>query len=67
MVTYIGLGKHWLRQLQHQAIIWTDFDYSSVRSYGIHLSAISQEALKISILDMSLKMANLTATSPRGL
>ena len=32
---------------------------SSVRSYGIHLKAISQEMLKISVFDMSLKMSNL--------
>ena len=29
--------------LQHQAIIWTNADLSSVRSRGIHLREFSQE------------------------
>ena len=37
----------------------TNVDYSSVRSYGIHLRAISQEMLKISSLDMCLKITIL--------
>ena len=38
---------------------WTTVDLSSVRSCGIHLRTISQEMLKMSILDMSLKIINL--------
>ena len=58
--SYINMGQHWLRQWliiwQHQAITWTSVDWSSVRSCGIHLMAISQEILRIFILDMSLKI-----------
>ena len=39
-----------------QAITWANVDLSLVRSCGIHLREISQEMLKTSILDMSLKM-----------
>ena len=39
--------------------LWHNVDWSSVRSAGIHLRAISQEMLKMSILDMSLKVADL--------
>ena len=28
---------------RHQAITWTDVDFSSVKSYGIHTRAISRE------------------------
>ena len=44
-----------------RAITWTKVDYSSVRSCGIHLRAISLEMFKIhvSILDVSLWMPNL--------
>ena len=37
-------------------ITWSNVDLSSVRSGGIHLRSISQEMLKMSILDMSLKI-----------
>ena len=43
----------------HQIIICTNVDLSSMRSCGIHLRAISQERLKISMLDISLKIINL--------
>ena len=36
-----------------------EHDTSLVRSYGIHLMVISQEMLKISILDISLKIIDL--------
>ena len=64
MTTYsvIRLGQHWFRQWlgawQHQAIAWTNVDFSSVRSFGIHLRATSQARFKISIIDMSLKIIN---------
>ena len=44
---------------RHQAITWTNVDLSSVRSCGIHLGAISEERLEISILDLTLKNTNL--------
>ena len=43
-----------------QEIIWTNVDILSVRSFGIHLRAVSQDLLiQISILDMSLKITTL--------
>ena len=42
----------------HQDITWTNVDLSSGKSCGIHLTANSQEMLKISILDVSLKVTN---------
>ena len=44
----IDLGRHWLR---------TNVDLSSVKPCGILMGAISRELLKISILDMSFKIA----------
>ena len=41
---------------RHQAITWTNVNLSGVMSFGIHLEVISQEMLKISILDMSWKL-----------
>ena len=38
---------------------WNNVDQSSTRSCAIHMRTISQEILKISFLDMSLKIANL--------
>ena len=43
--------KHWLVAWWLQAITRTNGDLSSVRSCGFQLRAISQEVLKISILD----------------
>ena len=43
----------------YQAITLTNDDLSSVRPCGIHMRAISQEMLKISNLDMNLKMTQL--------
>ena len=51
----IGSGNGW----RHQAITLTNVDLSSVRFCGIHLMSISQEMLKISFLDMSVKITNL--------
>ena len=59
----IDLGHHWPRQWlvawRHQAITWTNVDLSLVKSCGIHLRAVSHEMLKISTLDVSLKIINL--------
>ena len=53
------LGKHWLRQWlvawRHQAITWTHVDLSSEGFCGILQRTVSQELLKVSIQDMSLK------------
>ena len=53
------LGQHWLRQWLvawwHQAITWTNVDLSSEGFCGILLRTVSQELLKVSIQDMSLK------------
>ena len=58
----INLGQHqsrqWLVTWWHQATTWTNVDLSSVKSCGIHLRAISHEMIKISTLDMSLKITN---------
>ena len=50
----------------NQDITWTNVDFSSVRSCGIHLRAISQEVRKILLLDNSLKnnKFKITAASP---
>ena len=53
----IDVGQHWLRRWL--AITTPNVDYSSVRSCGIHLKAISQEIIK-----MSLKMSNLRLHLP---
>ena len=56
------LGQHWLRQWlvawRHQAITWTNVDWS-VRSHGIHLGASSLEDLKKTIKETRLKIAVL--------
>ena len=63
MISYgnIDLGQHRLRQWLvawlHQATTWTNVDWSTVMSCGIHLKEIS--LLRISILNMHLKIANL--------
>ena len=43
----------WLIAWQHQAIMWTNVDWSLMKSYDIYLREISQEMLKMFILDMS--------------
>ena len=51
------------------SITLTSFEQSSIWSCGIRQGEISQEILKISTLDMSLKITNLwfiTTPSPRG-
>ena len=41
------LGQHWLRQWivawRHQAITWTNVDWSSMKFSDIHIRAISQQ------------------------
>ena len=55
----IDLGQHWLRwwlvAWRHQAITWTNVDFTSIGPFSTHLRRISQEMLKISIHKMSLK------------
>ena len=55
MLVNIGSGNG----LLPGGITWTNVDLSSNMFCGIHLRAISQETLKISIIDMSLKIATL--------
>ena len=45
--------------LTHQAITWTNVDFSSGRSFGNHLRALSQEDLKIPISKARLKITFL--------
>ena len=51
------LDQHWFRQRivawWYEAITWTNIDLSSVRSCGIHLRAILQGILEMSMSDMS--------------
>ena len=54
-VSGLILGLRPANERRHQAITWTNFDLSLVRSGGIHLRPIAQEMLKISILHISLK------------
>ena len=52
---------------RHQAITWTNVDLSSVRSCGIHLSAILQEIRQQSVTEISLKIAYLNfCSNPPG-
>ena len=57
------LGQHWIRQWfvawWHQAIIWTNVDWSSVKSSDIHIRAISQEMPQPSITKICLKISCL--------
>ena len=55
-LSQLWLGQ-WLAAWQHQAITWTNVDLSSVRSYGIHLRALSKEDLKNPISKTRLKIA----------
>ena len=63
----INVGQHWFRYWlvawRHQAIIWTNIDLSSVRSNGIHLSAILQEIPQPSLTEISLKITSLNFCS----
>ena len=56
VMPYGDIDQHWLR---HQAITWTNVDFSSVMSHDIHLREISQEIPRPSIIEMSLKMTCL--------
>ena len=57
------LGQHWLRQWldawRHQAITWTNADFSSFKSSDIHIRAISQEMPQSSITKILLKITYL--------
>ena len=55
--------RQWLVAWRHQAITKTDVDQSSVRPCGIHLQAISQEILKISICNKEFVNCYLTITT----
>ena len=60
----IHLGQHWLMQsclvaCWHEAIRWTKFDLSSVRSRHNHKMVISQETLQASITKISLRITFL--------
>ena len=64
------LGQHWFRKWLvawwHQAITWTNVDLSSVRSSGIHLSAILQEMHQPSWLRHEWKsLANCITRDPK--
>ena len=61
-----SMSQHWPENglyvaWRHQTIIWANAGKSSVKSYGIHIRAISQDMLKISrsILYLSLKITYL--------
>ena len=53
------LARKWLVAWRHQTIISTNAGKSPVKSYSIHIRAISQDMLKISILYLSLKITYL--------
>ena len=57
------LGQLWLRQWlvawRHQAITWTNVDWSSVKSSDIHIRAISQEMPQPPITNICLKITYL--------
>ena len=59
----IDLGQHWIRYWfvawRHQAITWTNVDFSSVRSIVIHLRTILQKIPQPPIIKISLKMSFL--------
>ena len=50
----------------HKAITCTSVHQSAVRYCGINLRIILQDILKISVLDMSLKISKITATLLRA-
>ena len=41
---------------QHQAITWTNVEFSSLRSNDIHMKAILQETPQPSVTEISLKI-----------
>ena len=57
------LGQHWLKlwlvAWWHQAITWTNVDWSSVKSSDIHIRAISREMPQPSINEICLKITCL--------
>ena len=57
------LGQHWLRQwlvaLRHQAITWTNVDWSWVKTSDINIRAISQEMPQPSIPEICLKITHI--------
>ena len=62
------LGLHWLMQWlvawRHQAITWTNVDWSSVKSSDIHIRVISQEMPQPSITKIRLKiLSNFQGTN----
>ena len=63
-------GQHWLRKWlaawRHQAFTWTNFDLSSVRSFDIHMRAISLEIPQPSISKIRLKINYISFKFPRG-
>ena len=54
----IGSGNG-LVAWRHQAITWTNVDWSSMKSNDIHIRAISQEARQPSITKFRLKITYL--------
>ena len=63
------LGQHWLRlwlvACRHQAITWTNVDWSSVKSIGIHIRAFSQELPQPSITKICLKEKSVSKISSK--
>ena len=61
------LGQHWLRKWlvawQHQAITWTNIDWSSVMSSDNHIRAISHKMPQPSITKIHLKITYLKFNS----
>ena len=57
------LGQHWFRlwlvAWRHQAITWTNVDWSSVKPNGIRIRAIRQEMPQTSITKLCLKTTYL--------
>ena len=51
--------RKWLVAWRHQAITWTNVDWSSVKSSDIHVRAISQEMPQPSITKICLKITCL--------
>ena len=50
------LGQQWRVGWRHQAITWTNVDWSSAESSDIHKRAISQEMPQLSITKICLKI-----------
>ena len=48
--------RYWLVSWRQQSITWSNVDLSSIRSHGIHLTALSYENLNIPISEMILKI-----------